>query len=414
MIAKTSYRLSLVPASPIRKLVPFASYAKKQGVTVYHLNIGDPDIKTPETFIKILREWKTNPIAYGQSQGEPDFLEGLKNYYHQLGYPFVQIPHIQVTSGGSEAIGLTFFAVCETGDEVLTFEPLYTNYNAYASLQGISLIPILTQSKTGFHLPKKEEVEAKISKKTKAILICNPNNPTGTVYTREEIKMLVDIAQKHGLFLIADEVYRDFVYDRKEHVSLLAYMEKFPDQIIVLDSMSKRYSLCGARLGMLLSLNSDLMAGVLRIAQSRLSAGLIDQIMASHLMDVPSSFLTQVHKEYQNRRDVLFEGLSKIPGVTLQKPEGAFYCIAGLPVPNAEDFCKWLLTDYRLNNETIMLAPAAGFYSSLGKGINEVRIAYVLQIPHLKKAITILKNGLIDYLHIKKHSPTGTRVKGRA
>jgi len=409
---KVSQRLTFVPASPIRKLVPFAVEAKKQGVTVYHLNIGDPDIKTPDVFIKSLHNWKRNPISYGQSQGDPEFLEGLKQYYHRLGYPFIQIPHIQVTSGGSEAIGLALFAVCEPGDEVLTFEPLYTNYNSYAAIQGISLVPVLTKPETGFHLPKSKEIEKKINKKTKAILICNPNNPTGTVYTREEVEMLVKIAQKHGLFLIADEVYRDFVYDGKKHVSLLAYMKKCPDQIIVLDSMSKRYSLCGARLGMLLSLNSDLMAGILRIAQSRLSAGLIDQIMASHLMDVPQTFFKNVHKEYENRRNVLYDGLSQIPGVTLEKPEGAFYCIVGLPVPNAEDFCKWLLTDYRLNKETIMLAPAAGFYSSSGKGANEVRIAYVLQIPHLKKAITILKNGLIDYLH-KKHSPTNKRVKGR-
>ena len=396
-----SQRISLVPASPIRKLVPFAVEAKKQGVTVYHLNIGDPDIKTPDVFIKSLQNWKRNPISYGQSQGDPEFLEGLKNYYHKLGYPFIQIAHIQVTSGGSEAIGLTFFAVCEPGDEVLTFEPLYTNYNSYATIQGISLVPVLTKPDTGFHLPKKIEIEEKINKRTKAILICNPNNPTGTVYTRDEIEMLVKIAQKHGLFLIADEVYRDFVYDGNKHVSLLDYIEKMPNQIIVLDSMSKRYSLCGARLGMLISLNADLMAGILRIAQSRLSAGLIDQAMASHPMEVPSSFFKEVHKEYQNRRDILFEGLSKIPRVTLEKPEGAFYCIVGLPVLNAEDFCKWLLTDYRLHNETVMLAPASGFYSSLGKGKNEVRIAYVLKISSLKKAITILKNGLIKYLHTK-------------
>lgn len=392
-----SRRLSSVPASPIRKLVPFAVAAKKQGVTVYHLNIGDPDIKTPDTFINALHNWKRNPISYGQSQGEPKFLDSLKYYYHHLGYPFIQIPHIQVTSGGSEAIGLTLFAVCEPGEEILTFEPLYTNYNAYAAIQGISLIPILTQPKTGFHLPDRTTIEKKINNKTRAILICNPNNPTGTVYTQQEIEMLVEIAQKHKLFLIADEVYRDFVYEGKKHISLLAYMNKLPDQIIILDSMSKRYSLCGARLGMLLSLNTDLMAGILRIAQSRLSAGLIDQEMASELINIPQSFFASVHKEYENRRNVLYDELSHISGVTLTKPEGAFYCIVGLPIDNAEQFCKWMLTDFRLHNETVMLAPASGFYSTAGKGKNEVRIAYVLEISQLRKSIEIIKNALSAY-----------------
>ncbi len=401
---RTSKRLTDVPESPIRKLVPFAAEAKKNGVHVYHLNIGDPDIKTPSVFLDTLKSWTKNPISYGQSQGEPFFLEALKKYYHGLGYRFVEVPNIQVTSGGSEAIGMALFAVCEPGDEVLTFEPLYTNYNAYASIQAVSLVPVQTRPETGFHLPKPSEIEAKITKKTRAILICNPNNPTGTVYTKKEIETLVSIAQKHGLFLIADEVYRDFVYDKKHHTSLLVFMKKLPDQIIVLDSMSKRYSLCGARLGMIISLNKDLMSGFLRIAQSRLSAGLIDQRMGAELARVPRSFFSKVLTEYEERRNVLFEGLSKIPGVTLQKPEGAFYCIAGLPVADAEHFCKWLLTDFQLNNATVMLAPASGFYATPGLGKNEVRIAYVLNQDSLKQALNIISRALSAY---KNLSPAG-------
>lgn len=394
-----------VPASPIRKLVPYAVAAKKAGVKVFHLNIGDPDIETPEVMIDVLHTWKDNPIRYGQSQGEPAFLEALLSYYHNLGFAFLKTEHLQVTSGGSEAIAMAMFAVADAGEEILTFEPLYTNYNSYAAINGIRLVAVATDIKTGFHLPAQEEIEKLITEKTKAILYCNPNNPTGTVYTKEEVEMLVSIAKKYNLFLLSDEVYREYVFDGRQQVSLFSYMQTIPDQAIVLDSMSKRYSLCGARLGGLVSLNPDIMAGTLRIAQGRLSAGFVDQAIASKLTEVPASYLAGVQKEYAKRRDVLYKGLCKIPGVTIPKPEGAFYTIVGLPVEDAEHFCQWLLTDFRDNNETVMLAPAAGFYGStslttsatLGKGKNEVRIAYVLNTKALSRCVEILKKALQVY-----------------
>ncbi len=399
----TSDRLKTVPASPIRKLVPFATAAKKQGVKVYHLNIGDPDIKTPQVMIDVLKNWDKNPIAYAQSQGQQDFLSAVNNYYQKLEYSFLKDENIQITLGGSEAISMTLFAVANPGDEIITFEPFYANYNSYAAVNGVKIIPILTTAQNGFHLPTEEELEKKITSKTKAILYCNPNNPTGTVYTTEEIQMLVKIAKKHDLFLISDEVYREFTYDNKKQVSLLSYMQEIPDLAIMLDSLSKRYSLCGARLGMLISLNSEVVSGVLRIAQGRLSAGFIDQAVATKLTEVPDSYFKDVHTEYENRRNVLYEGLKSIPGVFVPRPEGAFYTIVKLPVKNTENFCQWLLTNFPSQSgtkETVMLAPAAGFYGTPGMGLDEVRIAYVLNIEDLKKSIEILKSALILYSSI--------------
>lgn len=392
-----SKRLLEVPTSPIGKLVPFAVEAKKKGAKIYYLNIGDPDIKTPEVMINVLKSWSINPIRYGQSQGEPKFLESLATYYNKLNYSFVRTNHIQATSGGSEAISMTFFAVCQPGEEVIAFEPFYTNYNSYAAINRVKITPVLTRGQTGFHLPERKEIEKKINKKTKAIIICNPSNPTGTVYTKKEMEMLVSICVKNNLFLISDEVYREFVYDGKEHVSILSFMKKHPNKMILLDSLSKRYSLCGARLGMIVSLNKNLIDGVLRMAQGRLSAGFIDQTMAEKLTEVDSSYFKAVHKEYQTRRDVLYKGLKSIPGVYLEKPEGAFYAIVKLPVKNSEDFCQWLLTDFRYKNETVMVAPAAGFYGTKKMGKNEVRIAYVLNCNDLEKAIEILRRALVEY-----------------
>ena len=395
--ARISRRLTQVPASPIRKLVPFAVAAKKEGVHVYHLNIGDPDIKTPDVMLNVLRDWNKNPIGYDQSQGNPEFLEAMKTYYHGLGFTFIGTKNIQVTNGGSEAISMALFAVCNPGDEVLTFEPLYTNYNSYAVVNGVTLKGILTSSDTGFHLPTRDVIENAITDKTRAILICNPNNPTGTVYAAEEIRMLVDIAKEKGLFLLSDEVYREYTYDGRTHVSLFAFIQEIPDKAIVLDSMSKRYSLCGVRLGTLVTLNEEVLSGILAIAQGRLSSGLVDQAIASKLVDVPDSYLKDVHEEYTRRRDVLYEGLRSIPGVVIPKPEGAFYTIVGLPVADAEDFCKWLLTDFRDNNETVMIAPAAGFYATAGRGKNEVRIAYVLNTAAITRCVALLKTALTEY-----------------
>jgi len=400
-----SLRLTTVPASPIRKLVPFAQAAKKEGVHVYHLNIGDPDIKTPDVMLKALTSWDRDPISYSQSQGEPSFLLALKTYYHRFGFPFIEEKHIQVTTGGSEAVSMAMFSICNPGDEVIVFEPFYANYNTYAAVNGITLVPIPTKLENGFHLPERKIIEEKITNKTKAILICSPNNPTGTVYTKEEMDMLISIAKKYTLFLLSDEVYREFCYDGKRQVSLFSYMEEIPNQAIVLDSLSKRYSLCGARLGCLVSLNKEIMDGVLRIAQGRLSSGLIDQVMASKLTEVPSSYMKNVQAEYQKRRDVLFEELGKIKGIDLPpKPEGAFYAIVGLPVKDAEDFCKFLLTTFRDNNETVMLAPAAGFYASTSLstgatiGKNEVRIAYVLNTTAIKRSVEIITEALKQYI----------------
>lgn len=394
MVAK---RLLDVPASPIRKLVPLAQAAKKKGVKVYHLNIGDPDTETPEVMLKVLSNWNKNPIGYDQSQGNLDLLDALLWYYKKIGFSFLTSANIQVTLGGSEGIFMSLFAACSPGDELIVFEPFFTTYNSYAVLTGVTVVPITTTIKNGFHLPPRREIEKKMTRKTKAILFTNPNNPTGTVYTREEIEMLVGIAKKHNVFLIADEVYREFCYDGRKHVSLLSYMRDIPDRAILLDSLSKRYSLCGARLGMLVSRNSDVMAGVLRIAQARLSAGLVDQTMAAALTKVPDSYFHEVQKEYVARRDLLYEGLRKIPGVTIPKPEGAFYTVVGLPITDAEHFCAWLLTDFRDHNETVMLAPAPGFYATKGLGKNEVRIAYVINQQSLARCIEILKKALEAY-----------------
>jgi aspartate aminotransferase len=392
-----STRLLTVPDSPIRKLVPYANEARQKGVTVYQLNIGDPDIKTPEVMIQTLNTWSKNPICYGQSQGESVLLKSLVYYYTKIGFAFISEKDIQVTTGGSEAISMALFAVCEAKEEVIVFEPFYTNYKCYAAVNNVKLVPVTTRSVNGFHLPSKMEITEKITPKTRAILICNPSNPTGTVYTRSEMDLLSDIAKEYKLFLICDEVYREFTYDGKKHVSILEYMEKLPEQAILLDSLSKRYSLCGARLGMLVTLNREIMDGVLRIARGRLSSGLIDQMMAAKLTEVDNSYFADIHKEYQKRRNILYKGLCTIPGVSLKKPEGAFYTIVKLPVKNAEHFCKWLLTDFRLNNETVMLAPATGFYATSGLGTNEVRIAYVTNSKYLKRAVEIIRQALVEY-----------------
>lgn len=402
-MSTVSKRLLQVPASPIRKLVPFAQAAKRTGVKVYHLNIGDPDIETPQPMMNVLKDWKINPIGYSQSQGEPVFLSSLATYYHRLGATYLDIPNIQVTSGGSEAISMALFAVCEPGDEVIVFEPFYANYNTYAVVNGVNLVPIRTSIADGFHLPAASVIEKKITSKTRAILICSPNNPTGTVYTKDEMDMLVGLAKKHRLFLLSDEVYREYAYDGKKQTSLLSYMKAIPKQAIVLDSMSKRYNLCGVRLGVLISLNDDVMAGVLRMAQGRLSSGIIDQMVAAKLTDVSQKWMDETHAEWQKRRDVLYEGLKKMPGVTIPRPEGAFYSIVGLPVSDSEDFCRWLLTDFRDPSassgqaETVMVAPAAGFYATKGLGKNEVRIAYVLNTKDLTRCIGLLRKALMRY-----------------
>jgi len=393
---KVSQRLQDLPISAVRKLTPYAVAAKKRGVRVYHLNIGDPDIKTPRVMLNVLKNFKLETIRYAQSSGEPELIKALLYYYHKLGFTKINSENILVTVGGSEAVVMSFFATCNPGDEVLIFEPFYSNYSVCAKFTGVKLISIPTSIENGFHLPDRKEIEKKITKKTKGILYCSPNNPTGAVYFRREIQMLVDIVKKHKFFLISDEVYREFVFDGERCTSVLDFLDQIPNQIILLDSLSKRYSLCGGRIGILMSLNKEILSGVTKIAQGRLSAGLVDQIMASKLISVPASYTKNVIKEYKTRRDLIYKGLLKIPGVFCKKPEGAFYMMVSLPVKNAEDFAIFLLEKFRLNNETVMLAPGAGFYSS--KVIsNEVRIAYVLNTNDLKKALKIIDMGLKAY-----------------
>lgn len=394
---QVSDRMIHVPASPTRKLAAFASEAKKRGIHVYHLNIGDPDIKTPEVMIDALKRWDINPIPYGQSQGEPAYLDALTSYYHSLGFTFLSPSDIQVTTGGSEAISIAMFGACNPGEEILVFEPFYANYNSYATIDGVKLVPVPTDIQTGFHLPTREEIEKYIVPETRAILFCSPNNPTGTVYTKEEMDMLVSLAKQHGLYLLSDEVYREYSYDGKKPISLLSYMRDIPDQAIVLDSMSKRYSVCGLRLGALITLNKDIMSGALHVAQGRLSSGYIGQVIASKISEVPAAYIEDVQKEYERRRDTLYEGLKSIPGVVVAKPEGAFYTIVGLPVDDAEKFAQWLLTDFSDGGETVMFAPGPGFYATPGKGKNEVRIAYVLNVDAIKRSVEILRKALRQY-----------------
>lgn len=396
MSTQVSQRLSSLPVSSVRKLTPYAVEAKKAGVKILHLNIGDPDIKTPKVMIDVLHKWSIDPIRYAQSNGEPSFIKAMLKYYARLGFKNLNEKEIIATVGGSEAVNLAFYAVASPGEEILVFEPFYSNYSSCAHYTGVKLVAVSAGKETNFHLPSKKEIEKKISSKTRAILYCSPGNPTGAVYTKKEVELLVSIAKKHNLFLISDEVYREYIFEGK-HTSLLDYIDKIPDKAILLDSLSKRYSLCGARLGVIISKNEELIKGIIKLAQARLSGGLIDQEMASVMNEVPDSYIKDVRIEYKKRRDVLYEGLTSIPGVEMAKPEGAFYSMVILPVPDAEDFAIFLLKEFRINNETVMVAPGAGFYGTSGKGKNQVRIAYVLNTEDLKRAIDIIRLGLEKY-----------------
>lgn len=390
-----SKRVLETQPSPIRKLAPFAQRAKEKGIKVYHLNIGQPDIKTPKEILAPLKSFNKKIIRYCHSQGEEIFVKALLRYYHHLGFKDLTSENILVTTGGSEAILFAFLAVADVDEEILVFEPFYANYNGFANMAQVKLVPILTSIENGFHFPPKKEIEKKITARTRAILINNPNNPTGTVYTQEELENLVDLAKKHNLFLLSDEVYREFVYQGR-HFSVLEF-KKIRKQAILLDSLSKRLSLCGARLGCFVSYNQDLVGQVLKFAQARLSSPFLEQVMAAQLIKIPRLYFENVQKEYQARMKIVFQALKKIPGVSCYQPEGAFYLLAKLPIKDSEDFAKWLLTDFQLKKETVMVAPAAGFYASKGKGRDEIRIAYVLSQRKLKRAMEILKKGLETY-----------------
>lgn len=395
MAPSLSRRADGMPASPIRRLAPYAVEARRRGLTVHGLNIGQPDIPTPQA---ILDRYKTYPgayVPYGPSQGLPEFLEALRGYYASVGAQLA-IEDLFVTTAGSEAILFTLAALCDPGDQVLVFEPFYTNYNGFAAMLGVEAVPVTTHAEDGYHLPDRKAIEAKIGPRTKAVLICSPNNPTGTVYTDAEIETLAAICRDRGLYLVADEVYREFTYDAKTHRSVLG-LEGLEQQVIVVDSVSKRYSLCGARLGNIVSRNRAFMDAILRMGQARLCPPTVDQWACCGLTDVPASYTQGVIAEYQKRRDTVAAALAGIPGVLARRPEGAFYSCARLPVEDANAFAIFLLQDFALDGETVMVAPLDGFYATPGLGRDEVRLAYVLEVPKLERAMRVLAAALAAY-----------------
>ena len=384
-----------MPQSPIRKLVPFAETAKKNGKKVYHLNIGQPDIKSPEVALKAIHNFSNKVVEYSHSAGFESYRKGLASYYQNLGIA-INYDEVIVTTGGSEALLFTLNSCLDNGDEVIIPEPFYANYNGFSASAGVKVKPIATSIHDGFALPKIEEFERLITPVTKAILICNPGNPTGYLYSKEELERLRDIVVKHDLFLIADEVYREFAYDGKIHYSVLN-IEGLEQHAIVIDSTSKRYSMCGIRVGCIVSRNKELMATALKFAQARLSPPTFGQIAGEAALNTPAAYFEEVSAEYVSRRDLLVEGLNKILGVICPKPTGAFYAIAELPVDDTDKFAQWLLEDFELDGATIMLAPAAGFYATPNTGTKQVRIAYVLNKEALQKSIDILEAALKVY-----------------
>ena len=390
-----SQKGKLMPESPIRKLVPYSEAAYKKGKKVYHLNIGQPDIKTPEVALEAISNHTIDVLAYARSEGSERYRKKLADYYKKH---HIDVNHNQIiaTTGGSEALLFTFGSIMDTDDEVIIPEPFYANYSGFSVASGVKVVPVISKIENNFALPPIEEFEKLITPKTKAILICNPGNPTGYLYSKEEIQQLSEIVKKHNLFLIADEVYREFAYDGIEHYSILQE-EGLKDNAIIIDSVSKRYSMCGARIGCLVSRNPEVISTALKFAQARLSPPTLALIAAEAALETPQSYFDDVKTEYIKRRNILIEGLENIDGVKVAKPNGAFYCIAELPVNNSDHFAQWLLESFDVDGETIMVAPAAGFYSSGGMGLNQIRIAYVLNEESLRKAIHILDEALKVY-----------------
>lgn len=390
-----SKRGNEMPSSPIRRLVPYADQAKEQGKHVYHLNIGQPDIKTPDAFMNPIKNFNLPVLEYGPSAGLTSLRKKLVEYYARF-YIHVSYEDILITTGGSEAIIFTLMAICDEGDEVIIPEPFYTNYNGFALETGVKVVPITSGVEDDFQLPPIESIANKITEKTRAIMICNPNNPTGYVYSKEELEVLRGLALKHDLFLLSDEVYREFVYDGGSHVSVMQ-LPGIEDRTIMLDSVSKRYSACGARIGMIVTKNRDVIQAALKFGMARLCPPTIGQIGTEAGIDTEQSYFDEVIAEYTERRNVMVKALQAMPGVVAPNPKGAFYLVAKLPVDNADNFATWLLTDFDINGETVMIAPANGFYSTPGLGQDEVRIAYVLNVEDIKKAMHILAEGLKTY-----------------
>ena len=384
-----------MPSSPIRKLVPYAEQAIKDGKTVYYLNIGQPDIKTPQVALDAIKNSSLNILAYSRSEGSESYRQKIANYYSKNNISVSQ-NDIIVTTGGSEALLFAFGSIMDKDDEIIIPEPFYANYNGFSTASGVNVVPVISKIEDNFALPPIEDFEKLITSKTKAILICNPGNPTGYLYSKEEIKKLATLVKKHDLFLIADEVYREFVYDGISHYSILQE-EGLEEHAIVIDSVSKRYSMCGARIGYLVSKNREFILTALKYAQARLSPPTLAQIASEAALSTPDSYFTEVINEYVGRRDTLISELEKIEGVKVAKPNGAFYCIAELPIKNSDKFAQWLLEHFSFNNETVMVAPAAGFYSSPNVGLNQIRIAYVLNEDSLKKAVKIIGEALKVY-----------------
>ena len=392
---KLSKRADRMQASPIRRLAPFADEARKKGIEVLHLNIGQPDIETPEYFFTTLKTFNEKVLKYGPSGGIVELRLAVVDYLKSYNID-IELDNVWITTGGSEAIIFAFMTIADYGDEFLIFEPFYTNYNGFATEAGVRLIPITLSRENGFHLPSYDTIESYVTDKTRGIIICSPNNPTGTIFTPEEMFIIQKLVKEHGLYLISDEVYREFNYMDVPPTSALSLPE-IEDRVIVVDSISKRFSACGARIGYFISRNKDIMSASLKFAQARLCPPTIEQYAAVSAFKHMYKFMDSMIEEYRKRRDVLIEGLKTIPGVESYTPEGAFYAIVKLPVADSEDFIKFLLKDYSYNGKTVMLSPANGFYATKGAGRDEVRIAYVLKEDRLKEAIEILKRGLQAY-----------------
>lgn len=395
-MANISKKSDLMPASAIRKLVPFADAAKKQGIKVYHLNLGQPDIKSPKCALDAIRNFDKTHISYSHSAGLMELREGLVNkYYKKVGID-IEVKNLLVTIAGSESVRLSLAITCDPGDEVLVLEPYYTNYNTFAYMEDIKLVSIATDIKKGFQVPDIKEFEKAITPKTKAVLLCNPGNPTGTLYTKEHMLAIGEICRKHDLFLISDEVYREFCYSDEPHFSAM-HIPGLEENVILVDSVSKRYNLCGARIGCIISKNEDVMRAAMKFGQARLCSPVIGQIAAIGALDTPDEYFDEVKAEYIRRRDYMLGRLNNMEGVFSPVPQGAFYTVASLPIDDAETFAKWMLEEFRMDGATTMVTPAASFYSNQEMGKTHVRIAYVLEIPEMEKALDILEAALKVY-----------------
>ncbi len=390
-----SHRGRTIQASPIRKFKPYADDALKRGTKVHFLNIGDPDVPTPQPVIDAFHDFKDPVLSYGPAQGFLELRQAIADYFGRYNIPLTA-SNVIITTGGSEGILFAFSVVGNPGDEIIIPEPFYTNYNGYASIASIKIVPLPLRVEDGFRLPPRTEIEARITPRTKAILLCSPNNPMGTVYTEEELARVAAIVKERDLFFIGDEVYKEFIYDGAVHKSILEFPD-IEDRAIVVDSISKRFSCCGARIGALITRNCDIFDAALRMAQARLCPPSVEQMAALAAYRMGGDYFKPVREEYQRRRDVLYEGLRNIPGIVAYKPQGAFYITVKLPIKDCDHFVVWMLTEFNLDGETVMVAPAAGFYATPGKGLDEVRMAYVLEVEKIKRALVVLRAGLDKY-----------------